>query len=138
MHLVAHETCRIKSLFGACGAEAVARCQYCNRSFCARHGVVLDDGQEVCSRKECVAKREDLERHLLYKDAVRRLNEANACGVPGCQGEIEAQCVRCKGLFCASHVRRREEQVLENQVRVSRMATTCRHCSARRAIWVRQ
>jgi hypothetical protein len=138
MSVQASQTCRLKASFlSTCGGESIATCQYCGRPFCGRHGVVLDDGQEICLRKECVAKREDLSRHLSYKDVVARLNEAHACGLPGCPAELAAQCIRCKGLFCAAHVHQRDETVLENQVRVHRMATLCRHCYDRRGIWTK-
>lgn len=133
------ETCRLKaSLFALCGSGSIACCQYCARQFCPRHGVVLDDGQEICFRKECVAKRKDLARHLVYKEQVRARNEDRLCGLDACVTAISQQCVRCKGLFCAVHVHRREELVMEATVRVPRMATLCRHCSNRRAVWLRQ
>jgi hypothetical protein len=34
-------------------------------------------------------------------------------------------------------VRRRQETVFENQVRVPRLANLCDHCWARRPIWLR-
>ena len=139
MATTAQGVCRIKSnLFSTCGDGAIACCQYCGRDFCARHGVILADAQEVCSRKECVAKREDLALHLLYKEAVGHLNEQGLCGAPTCREEIAAQCVRCKGLFCGVHVRKREESFVYNQVKDHRMATLCRHCVDRRSIWTRQ
>lgn len=138
MSVAAIQACRVKaSLFGSCGGDAMAQCQYCARAFCRRHGVVLEDGQQVCSRKACVAKRRDLDLHMVYKEAVRLRNEHDACGIEACEAELGAQCVRCKGLFCAGHVQKRQETVLENRVRVARMSTLCRHCWARRPIWLR-
>ncbi len=139
MSAVITRRCQVKpSLLGKCGGDSIAKCQYCGRPFCDRHGVRLKDGQEICARKECIAKRADLERHFAYKAAVGSRNDSRACGISDCGRELEAQCVRCNGLFCASHVHRREETVLENQIKVPRMATLCRHCSERRHIWVRQ
>jgi hypothetical protein len=140
--MTAFRTCQLKtSIFIKCGGDTATVCQYCGRAFCGRHGVVFADGegirQEVCSRKECVAKREDLDRHLLYRSFVQSRNEAGACGIDGCSTAVAAQCVRCKGLFCEDHVRKRQETVVENQVKVPRMANLCQHCWARRPIWLR-
>jgi hypothetical protein len=136
------ETCQVKtSLFATCGDEKAAVCQYCARRFCQRHGSVFadDEGirQEVCTRKVCVAKRDDLLRHYLYRDAVSRRNDRRACGIETCAADLAAQCVRCKGLFCEDHVRKREETVFENQVKVPRLANLCQHCWARRPIWLK-
>jgi hypothetical protein len=129
------------SIFSKCGGETATVCQYCGRAFCERHGVVFEDGdgvrQEVCSRKECVAKRDDLDRHMAYKAFVAARNKVRACGLEDCSAEMAAQCVRCKGLFCEDHVRRRQETIFENQVKVPRMANLCQHCWARRPIWLR-
>jgi hypothetical protein len=99
--------------------------------------VVQADGQEICSRKFCVAKREDLVRHFEYKDAVLVRNEGGNCGVEGCRRGIGGRCARCTGYFCGHHVEAREEMFLQNQVRMRRMSTLCRHCWARRPIWLR-
>lgn len=130
--------CRIRRrVFFACGSKTRGVCQYCGRSFCENHGVVLDDGQEICNRKTCVSKREDVARHLVYKREVQGRNQRRLCGDEGCETTPLSQCSRCKGLFCRSHAFRREDRVLENRVRVSRMATLCQHCWARRPLWLR-
>jgi hypothetical protein len=143
MRAVAAQTCEVKvSVFGRCGANRFAVCQYCGRPFCERHGTVFNDEQglrqEVCTRKECVAKREDLARHLIYRASVLTRNETESCGIVDCSVELAAQCVRCKGYFCESHARRREDSLIENQVKIHRMANLCHHCTDRRAIWTRQ
>ncbi len=130
--------CQVKGRFFRCGyASVIGLCQYCGRLFCAKHGEILDDGQEVCSRKFCVAKRDDLVVHLVYKDAVQRRNDAGRCGFEGCNAALGAECMRCKGSFCELHVHGREEMIMQNSVRVPRMATLCRHCWVRRPIWLR-
>jgi len=129
--------CQLKRGLFKCGAEAAGLCQYCGRTFCREHGIILEDGQEVCSRKFCVAKREDLARHLVYKAIAERRNEKGACGVDACGAAYAGQCIRCKALFCELHVGAREEIILENNVRLRRMATLCQHCWARRPIWLR-
>jgi hypothetical protein len=129
--------CQVQTGFFKCKEQPVGICQYCGRAFCARHADLLEDGQEVCSRKFCVAKRQDLAKHLAYKDVVVARNETRQCGIEGCDRGVQGQCSRCKGFFCGRHVDSREETVLEGQVRVSQMATLCKHCWARRPIWVR-
>lgn len=131
--------CRLRrgALF-RCGSDSRGVCQYCARSFCDRHGVVLEDGQEVCSRKVCTSKLQDVERHLVYKRHVGSRNRSRLCGDGDCDTQPISQCSRCKGLFCRTHAHRREDRVLENRVRVSRMATLCYHCWARRPLWLRR
>jgi hypothetical protein len=131
--------CELKGRrFGkACRQPSIGICIYCGRPFCVDHGVVQEDEQEICGRKECVAKRDDLVKHLAYKDMVGRLNEARACGIAGCREELAAQCIRCKGFFCVGHVHQRDEEILENGVKIHHMATLCQHCYARRGIWTK-
>jgi hypothetical protein len=131
-------TCELKTGLFKCGQEAVGLCQYCGRLFCDRHSELLEELQEVCSRKPCVAKRQDLVRHLAYKDAVSARNEQQQCGIEGCSRGFSGQCTRCKGYFCGHHVEVRQETVLQNRVRVPRRATLCQHCWDRRPIWLRQ
>lgn len=123
----------MKGLLTQCGAEATAQCVYCARPFCERHGVVLDDGHEVCTRKNCVAKKDDLARHLEYKAFVLRRNSERLCGIEICVEELAAQCRRCRGYYCKEHVRLSEEVVPEGQP-----ATECRHCRERRPIWIKE
>jgi len=136
MGLQIRTACEIKTGLFRCKAEAVAYCQYCGRPFCRQHGTVVGD-QEVCARKFCVAKREDLVKHLAYKAVVDRRNEAQLCGLDSCDRGTHGQCVRCKGHFCSLHVQPREEPILHNKVTVTQMATLCYHCWERRSIWVR-
>lgn len=110
---------------------------YCGRPFCARHGVFLDEGEEVCARKYCVAKRRDLEAHLAYKEAVLVLNRQRRCGIEACGNTFTEQCSRCKCYFCRQHLEAREDAVIENDVRVTRMSSMCNHCWRRRPIWTR-
>ena len=137
MTAVATQVCQLRRGLLRCGGEAAGLCQYCARLFCSRHGVVLEDGQEICSRRFCVAKRRDLLKHLAYKEDVATRNEQRQCGIEGCSRPIGGRCARCLGYFCGHHVEAREEMFLQNQVRLRRMATLCRHCWARRPIWLR-
>jgi hypothetical protein len=115
----------------------VGRCIYCGRAFCGDHGELRDEGQEICSRKNCVAKRDDLVIHLHYVALVNRDNDAGVCGQRGCDEKPEGECGRCRGFFCTRHLDTREETVNRGRARVSQMATMCLHCWARRPIWTR-
>jgi hypothetical protein len=138
MSSIVKTACEVKGGLFRCRSEAVAYCQYCGRPFCAEHTTVRGgEGKEVCSRKFCVAKWDDLQKHLVYKAAVDERNAASACGIDGCGAGTQGQCVRCKGHFCAQHVQPREEPVLHNKVVINQMATLCYHCWQRRPIWVR-
>jgi hypothetical protein len=136
MSLGVSTACEVKSGWFKCKSEAIAYCQYCGRPFCGNHGVA-EEGMEVCSRKFCVAKREDLAKHLKYKALVDERNAGGLCGIENCDLGTQGQCVRCKGHFCGLHVEPREEPILHNKVRVTQMATLCAHCLERRPIWIR-
>ena len=129
--------CEVKSGFRSCKEQSVARCIYCGRPFCAQHGVIQEDGQEICSRKECVAKRDDLVVHLAYKAAVAERNQTKHCGVAGCNFQMTGECIRCGGFFCERHVEKRVEKVMENKVMLQRVASLCEHCYKRREIWLK-
>ena len=124
-------------MFSTCGSAPVAMCQYCARPFCPAHGVVQEDGQEVCNRKECIAKREDLVVHLAYKELAQDRNAEQKCGIEGCEYALAGRCTRCQAYYCETHVGRREDVYLVNKVRMRRMATLCHHCWARREIWLK-
>ena len=137
MSVVATNRCQVKGGLFGCKSQAQAVCQYCGRPFCKDHGVVLPDGQEICSRKFCVAKKEDLERHLAYRTEAQERNRSRLCGIVSCKNDLLGQCARCKAFFCRQHVEPRRETILENQVRVPQIASLCHHCWARRGIWLR-
>lgn len=135
MASIQFDRCQVKSGLFKCGDPASAMCVYCGRQFCERHGVVRDLGEEICNSKNCVAKREDLDRHLVYKESVVQYNRERLCGVEGCRQEFHGQCSRCKGYFCTSHLERREMMVTENGFRAQRAVLVCKHCWQRRPIW---
>jgi hypothetical protein len=124
--------CEIKGLLTTCGSLATAQCVYCGRPFCPKHGEVLEDGAEVCTRKNCVAKKEDLVVHLQYKEEVLTRNLGRVCGLHMCEVEIQVQCRRCKGYFCRDHTMPWTETVTDRPERI------CAHCVERRAIWERE
>mgnify|MGYP001553395265 CR=1 FL=1 len=103
----------------------------------AQHGVIQDDGQEICNRKECVAKKEDLLVHLAYKAAVAERNATRHCGIETCGAQAKGECIRCGGFFCDRHVENRVEKVIENKIALQRVASLCEHCYKRRTIWLK-
>ncbi len=133
-----NQKCAVKSFLSSCSADATAQCVYCGRPFCARHGVVLEDGEEVCSRKNCVAKREDLAHHLLYKEAALERNRGRLCGLPACSEHFSSQCNRCRSYFCNKHVFVAPDSVNEGQPLPDRPPIICRHCHERRPVWSRE
>jgi len=127
--------CELKRLVRRCTRPAAGTCQYCGRAFCSDHGVVLDDGQEICSRSRCQRKRVDLEKHLRYKAFVRHRNVERQCGVPGCQATPAGQCSRCRGFFCSRHLGNRDMWVREGRAWARLPASMCEHCWRRRPLW---
>jgi hypothetical protein len=125
-------TCQVKGMLTACGAPARAQCVYCGRAFCSKHGEVMEDSYEVCSRRVCVEKKVELQVHLLYKDSVLERNRQRLCGVEVCETEIQVQCNRCKGYFCSGHAKLWLETVTEKPER------TCGRCLERRSLWDRE
>ena len=125
-------TCQIKGMLTACGATATAQCVYCARTFCPKHGEVLPDAYEVCVRKVCVQKKEELRGHLAYKALVLDRNLQRLCGIEVCETEMRVSCNRCKGYFCVAHTQAWLETVTDKPER------TCAHCLDRRALWERE
>jgi hypothetical protein len=125
-------TCQIKGVLTACGATATAQCVYCARTFCSKHGEVMEDGYEVCVRKTCVAKKQDLQVHLSYKQVVFGRNVERLCGIEVCETEVQVQCNRCEGYFCIGHTQPWLETVTEKPER------TCGHCLQRRPLWEKE
>ena len=130
-------SCQVKGGLFKCGGAATAMCVYCARPFCERHGAIGPEGEEVCASKNCVAKREDLALHLVYKQDVLVLNRQRLCGIEVCGVDFAGQCTRCKGYFCRGHIEMREMAVIEEGMRFERPVLVCRHCWVRRQIWDR-
>jgi hypothetical protein len=130
--------CEVKGGLFKCGDPASAVCVYCGRHFCQKHGVVRDLGEEICDSKNCIAKREDLDRHLVYKEVVLSFNRQQICGLEVCEVVWEVQCSRCRGYFCKSHIEAREMMVMDEGIRAQRLVLVCRHCWGRRPIWEKE
>jgi hypothetical protein len=127
--------CQVKGGLFKCGDAASAMCVYCGRHFCEKHGVSRALGEEICDSKNCVAKREDLDRHLVYKESVLTFNRERVCGLEVCEEEWARQCSRCKGYFCNEHLEVREMMVTDEGIQAERLVLVCRHCWERRPIW---
>jgi hypothetical protein len=127
--------CELRRLVRRCTRPAAGTCQYCGRAFCSDHGILVDDGQEICGRSRCQRKRIDLERHLRYKAVVRQRNTDNQCGVPGCQTRPGGQCSRCRGFFCGRHLANHDLWVREGRAWVRLPASMCEHCWRRSPLW---
>jgi hypothetical protein len=127
--------CEIGSLFRRCKKPGVATCQYCGLTFCADHGVFLDDHQEICLREICQAKRFDLEKHLIWKTEAANRNAISVCGIETCKAEPVAQCSKCHAVFCILHVREREETPRGGGPKLTKHVAVCEHCWERRLIW---
>ncbi len=129
-------SCQLKrnALLG-CGKPRAGTCQYCGRSFCAAHGDLLDDGQEICARPRCQAKKSDLSAHEAYRAAVFEKNRAGRCGEAPCEELYQGTCSKCVGFFCEAHTHERPHHVIQRGQRTARMGSLCAHCWGRRDLW---
>lgn len=118
-----------------CGREALADCVYCGKPFCEAHGEQGPDYTNVCDRKACMVKRQDVQEHLQWKQRVYNANRISICAHEGCEDRMHHVCSRCKIMFCAAHVR--EETVVIRGTRPPRRELTvvCFHCRDRRRLW---
>ena len=121
-----------------CREPLVGQCQYCASGFCAHHGRVQDDGQEICRRDRCERLRVDVERHLIFKLAARERNQFTHCGEPGCPQPHTLICERCNCRYCEDHIR----QVIMTVPRGGELQTEavaiCDHCRARLPLWTEE
>ncbi|GMV84274.1 MAG: hypothetical protein AMXMBFR80_01320 [Dehalococcoidia bacterium] len=128
-------TCQVGGRFSRCHNPAEHVCQYCGGAFCSVHTDYIADHEAVCSRKQCHAKRVDLEAHLAYKARVIQRNRAGLCGIEGCGPHPGFECSLCLGLFCGRHLHERHYPFQEGRVQVERLVSVCAHCWERRKIW---
>ena len=133
----AAHSCQVKGGLFGCKKATAGVCIYCGRAFCAEHGVLLEDHQEVCNRKNCAAKREDLAKHVVWRAAVYTRNREQQCGVEGCAQKPQGECSRCQGFFCEGHIDIRNDVEVVNNVQTPRVVSLCEHCWMRRPIWLR-
>ena len=135
------QSCEIKdglfSKLSSCKGKPIGLCIYCGRAFCGEHGEIRDAGEEICTRKNCIAKRDDLVVHMEYRSLVAAQNETGTCGIPNCTHKPDGECARCRAFFCLGHLDTREETVGRGINQKRQMATMCGHCWDRRPIWNR-
>ncbi len=127
--------CQLGGRFSRCPNRAQHTCQYCGRAFCAAHTDFVGGHEAVCSRKQCSAKRKDLEDHLAYKTRVLQRNHAGLCGVEECGPHPGFECSLCLGLFCGLHLSERLYPFREGRVSIDRPVSICAHCWERRKVW---
>jgi hypothetical protein len=133
---MAMSTCEIGGRFRHCKQPAEHTCQYCGKSFCAVHAHRVEGYEAICAREACVAKDEDLKRHLEYREASTRRNRAGHCAEADCTNLHPGMtCSMCQGLFCPTHVSSRMYPVREGYVTINRPRSVCTWCWERRRVW---
>ena len=127
--------CDHRRMLLPCRGEMIGQCQYCAKGFCARHGRIQDDGQEICVEDRCERLRLDVAAHLVFKDAARARNAEGLCGEPQCSQAASLPCDRCRCRYCEDHLR----QVIMTTRRGGEPQTEaiamCDHCRARLPLW---
>ena len=129
------ERCERGGRLRRCRRPLAGQCQYCAQGFCERHGMLLEDGQQVCDGKPCQAKKADVERHLLFKAAALERNEAGRCGLADCGERHVRDCERCLRRYCAAHLGEVLLNVVRGTERAMEVVRLCRHCQSRAALW---
>jgi len=128
-------SCQLGRVFRRCPHAPSAICQYCGRDFCPEHGQRLANGDEICSRSICQAKRADLEAHLAYREAALRRSGRGFCAEDGCAEPRWGQCSKCEALFCEQHLHERDQNIRRGPGVTPRPASLCEHCWTRRKLW---
>lgn len=127
--------CKLGGRFSKCPSPSLTTCQYCARPFCAEHTYVLEGIEAVCARKQCVAKQNDLQLHLEYRERVRQRNGAGLCGVESCGPHPGLECSLCHGHFCDGHIEPRDYPLRQGRVILQRRLSVCGQCWKRRKVW---
>lgn len=120
----------------SCGNAATGQCVYCAEHFCGEHGTHGEDYYEVCRRRKCRAKWEDLAAHKEWVARHYHDNLAGYCAADECEEALEIPCERCQLRFCLPHVRPTTVKEVELMGGESiRSLMLCPHCEARRKLW---
>lgn len=127
--------CQVGRIFAHCQNPSVHVCQYCGRNFCPEHSHFVQGHEAVCSRKQCRAKRDDLEQHLVYRQRVEERNHAGLCGIEGCGPHPGFECSLCRGLFCGTHLSEHLYPFSDGYTTVEKPVSVCANCWARRKVW---
>ena len=132
---MAEAICQLGGRFSHCHNVAQYVCQYCGRAFCDGHTYYVEDHEAVCSRKACVSKRDDLVRHLVYRNRVEQRNQVGLCGIEDCGPHPGFECSLCRGLFCGDHLCERMYPFRAGYATIERAVSICDACWDRRKIW---
>lgn len=132
---MADRICENGGRFSKCKEVAVNSCQYCGKNFCVTHKHYMEGIDAVCTKKLCVEKHEDLQRHEQYKAGVFQLNRAGLCGIRDCGPHPGSECSLCRGHFCGEHIRQRQYPFFNGYSTIERPASVCSHCWERRKLW---
>lgn len=97
----------------------------------------MHEHEAVCSRPRCRAKRDDLVRHMEYRDRVTQRNQAGLCGVESCGPHPGFECSLCLGLFCEAHLSERMYPFRDGWTTLERRLSVCARCWERRKVWRR-
>ena len=127
--------CDHRGRFRGCREPLIGQCQYCARGFCARHGRIQADGQEICVEDRCERLRVDVEQHLLFKAAAKERNGNCRCGEPDCPQPPTLICERCHCRYCEDHLRQLIMTVRRGGERQTEAVAMCDHCRARLPLW---
>ncbi len=111
------------------------QCQYCAKGFCADHGAIHDDDQEICVEEHCQRLRVDVELHLVFKSEARVRNDRGRCGEPDCAQPPALRCDRCMCRYCGEHLRQVLLTVTRGGELQSEAVAMCDHCRARLPLW---
>ena len=130
-------SCQFGRIFRRCPDAPAGVCQYCGRDFCRVHGACFDNGEEICGRSICRAKRVDVQAHLAYREAAQARSARGFCAEEGCGEPRWGQCSKCEALFCEQHLHDRDENIRRGLGVTARPASLCEHCWSRRKLWSR-
>lgn len=119
----------------ACGRDGVTSCVYCGEPFCEVHGDRGADYQDVCHRRACAAKQQDLETHTSWRRHVAIANEISICAELECGERMRFSCSQCRLLFCDVHVSEHDVKDTRVQPPQKVRVLVCSHCVQRRRVW---
>ena len=104
--------------------------------FCADHGDLFGETEEVCDRPRCQAKKDDLAQHLSFLVQARTRNGEGWCGLPQCDEAPASHCERCGPRYCLAHLRETLVTATHHGERGSDVLRLCVHCLTRAEVWV--
>jgi hypothetical protein len=128
-------TCDVGGRFSRCPAHAIDTCQYCARPFCDEHTYHREGYDAVCLRKDCRAKHDDLQAHLVFKERARLLNSEGLCGMEACGPNTRYECALCRAAYCDAHLQSRLYPFREGRIVIEKPAPVCNRCWSRRKLW---